>query len=48
MISMALVSGIGLMEKLGDGNSKHEWKDDYREDAIKVSIWILEILGSKQ
>ena len=46
------INGADLLdwinEKLGDGNVKHEWKDDYRDDAIKVGIWILEMLGSKQ
>ena len=41
-------AGDWIEEKLGDGDGKHEWKDDYRDDVIKVGIWILGKLGKKQ
>lgn len=40
-------AGDSLEEKLGDGEGKYEWKDDYRDDSFKVGIWILEILEKK-
>ena len=39
--------GDYIEEKLGDGDDKHEWKDDYRDDAIKVAIWILKKVKDK-
>ena len=34
-------AGDWIEEKLGDGDGKHEWKDDYRDDAFKLGAWVL-------
>ena len=36
-----------IEETFGDGDGQHEWKDDYRDEAIKVGIWVLGLLGKK-
>ena len=40
-------AGDYIEEKFGDGDGKHEWKDDYRDEAIKAGIWILTTIGKK-
>ena len=40
-------AGDWIEGKLGDGDGKHEWKDDYRDDAIKAGIWVLGKLAKK-
>ena len=42
------VAGDWIEETLGDVDGKHEWKYHYRDDAIKLGIWILGKLGKKQ
>ena len=39
--------GDFIEETFGDGDGKHEWKDDYRDEAIKVGVWILGAIGKK-
>ena len=40
---MAEDAGEWIEEKLGDGDGKHEWRDDYSDDTIKVDLWIFGI-----
>tara|TARA_B100001939_G_scaffold203828_1_gene175249 strand:+ start:2953 stop:3195 length:243 start_codon:yes stop_codon:yes gene_type:complete len=39
--------GDFIEETFGDGDGTHEWKDDYRDEAIKVGVWILGAIGKK-
>ena len=39
--------GDFIEETFGDGDGKHEWKDDYQDEAIKVGVWILGAIGKK-
>ena len=41
---MAEDAGEWIEEKLGDGDGKHEWKDEYSYNAIVADIWIFGIL----
>ena len=33
--------GDWVEKTFGDGDGKHEWKDDYRDDAFKLGAWVL-------
>ena len=33
--------GDWVEKTFGDGDGKHEWKDDYRDEAFKLGAWIL-------
>ena len=33
--------GDWVEKTFGDGDGKHEWKDDYRDEAFKFGAWIL-------
>ena len=45
------INGAGLWDwiekKFGDGDGEHEWKDDYRDEAITAGIWLLKKLKEK-
>ena len=39
--------GDFIEETFGDGDGQHEWKDDYRDDVIKLGTIILTTIGKK-